>query len=311
MPDLNHAKPASALETTTQRAHERWLLPALPALLRGADGAQWRHWLGRARRLTDSGYGPRHALADALGQPLAQLPWVHAQARADLPQALAETAVVRADRIRSRVDGFALRLTGLNDALLAAPLQQQLTEVVNELCADVGLRLQQAPGGRQYLCGMPGEDLDGPQTLPPDALLGTDLADALPTALRWRRLLNDVQICLNQSGPNQAGHGVIQADGYWFWGDSRAELTQLVEPGWVQLEDAEIKALTDLLGWKGEPGSATAGLREGPSAQPGGIADALRCGPLLLCYASGERFELRPRDRWRFWASHWKGDPNP
>lgn len=285
---------------------ERWLLPALPALLRGAEAAEWRRWLGRATRLADGGYGPRHALADALGLPLPQLPWVRAQARADLPDSLADTAVVRADRIRTRVDGFALRLTGLNDAPLTAALQRQIAEAVADVFSDARLRLQPGAGGRQYLCGEAPASLDGPQTLPPDALFGTDLADALPPTPRWRRLLNELQICLNQSGPGQAGHGVLHADGFWFWGDARAELAQLPEPGWREVEDQEIEALLELLGWRGQPGGKQSGLREGLSAAPAGIAGALRHGPLLLCFASGERYCLRPRDRWRIWCGPWR-----
>ncbi len=301
-------RPASAPVTTAAtaaQACERWLLPTLPSLLRGADGADWRRWLGRATRLADGGFGPRHALAEALGQPLLELPWVRSQARADLPAALADTAVFRADRIRTRVDGFALRLIGLNDAPLAVDLQRQVGEIVAELFGDSGLRLQAGAEGRQYLCGSLVGELEGPDVAPPDALFGTNLADAMPPTLRWRRLLNELQICLNQTDPGQAGRSIVQADGLWFWGDARAEIAQLPEPGWSAVEDDEIALLLDLLGWGAKAEGGLVGLREGPTARPDAIASALGNGPLLLCCASGERFVLRPRDRWRFWRAPW------
>jgi hypothetical protein len=176
---------------------------------------------------------------------------------------------------------------------------------VAELFGECGLRLQAGADGRQYLCGSVSGEIEGPQVEPPDALFGTNLADAMPPTLRWRRLLNEVQICLNQTDPGQS---IAQADGLWFWSDARAEIARLPEPGWGEVEDGEIALLLDQLGWSGKAKRGQPGLREGPTARPDAIPTALRNGPLLLCCASGERFVLRPRDRWKIWRTAWAGD---
>lgn len=290
-------------------ATERWLLPSLRSCLAGPEQTQWRRWLGRAQRLPDAAVGPRLAAAEALALAPLQVPWVSALATADLDPEQARTAWLRLDRVVLLVDGYRLRLAGLLDQPWSDSQWRQLQECLGDLPEAAAWRLQAGPAGRAYLCTPPGPGQNSlpaaPATLPPDALLGADLLEALPAARLWRRLLNDCQVALSTNELAQAGHGIRQSEAPWLWGDATQEASRS-EVAWGMVDDAELQHLLGHLGCQTHA-MAGRGVREGSSAQPAMIVPALRQGPLWLGFACGARFVLQPHDRWRFWKPSWSG----
>jgi len=284
-----------------------WILPSLSALLASPEADGWRLWLGRAERLPQSEFGARQAFADALGNEIATLPWARASASVDLQPEQAERVVAIADPLQTRVEVFDLRLIGVGLGALASTAVAELIAGINQWIADDGLELVV---GRQhwYLCGDAGTWSD-PGCAPPDSLLGASLADALPKAPRWQRLLNETQMFLNQNPGMQQlrADGATAIDSLWFWGgasvwpsQSRVASIEASEPGFM--------AIASALKLDGGNNPNAPGLVEGPSTRADAVPSALAQGRLRLYCASGERFALRPRDRYRFWSAPYTED---
>ena len=288
-------------------AGERWLLPSLRSCANGSQGSEWRRWLGRGLRLSDVDAGPRLAVAGALSLTPAQVPWVRALAQQDLPDEWAGRAWLRLDRVTLQVDGFRLRLVALHDQPWSDHQWHSLQTCLRELPGTENWQLQPGQGGRSYLCvDGPLSDRtlpEGPGTPPPDALLRADLLESLPTARLWRQFLNDAQVALSPRDLTQAGHGVLQSEAPWLWGDAREEIEQC-GLNWASVDDPELRALARYLRLNVGEGAGPR-LREGATATPASIAKALKQGPLWLGFACGARWLLRPRDRWRWWTSAW------
>lgn len=281
-------------------AQVTWLLPGLRAVLNGADGERWRGWLGRAERLEDSAFGARQAWADALGVAPEQLPWARACAAHELDPVAADQVLAIADPLQTRVEMFDLRVLGVGAGQLSADQAAGLLEAINGYLEDEGLRLI-ASAVRWYLCG-DAERWPDAGCLPSDSLLGSSLAGYLPESLPWQRLLNELQVYLKQhqllQQLKQRGGGV---DSLWFWGGASAA-PQSVACSWMVVEEADFRALGEYLGLQDGEYAAGDGIVEGAGANAAAIGSALRRGSLRLHFASGERFALRSRDRWRFWV---------
>lgn len=283
-------------------AQTTWLLPGFRGLLAGPQAADWRRWLGRAEELPTGEFGARRAFADALGADPRQLPWARATSTAELPPEAASRVLAIADPIQTRVEVFDLRMLGSGSSGLSAALIDQLLRDCNDYLREDGLTLI-AGTQRWYLCGERA-DWPDPATLPTDSLLGSSLAAHLPESPQWQRLLNETQVFLNQYPPlqasRQAGQGSI--DSLWYWGGAHAQWRP-ERIDWLAVEESDLKALGSAYGLGAEASSGGVGVVEGPGTVPKAIADALRRGTLALNFASGERFRLRPRDRWRFWVA--------
>ncbi len=282
-------------------AQVTWLLPGLRAVLSSTDGERWRRWLGRAERLDDSAFGARQALADALGVAPEQLPWARACAAQELDPEAAHEVLAIADPLQTRVEMFDLRVLGVGAGQLSADQAAGLLEAINGYLADEGLQLI-ASAERWYLCGE-AERWPDAGCLPSDSLLGSSLAAYLPDSLPWQRLLNELQVYFKQhqllQQLKQRGSGSV--DSLWFWGGASAA-PRSVACSWMEVEEADFRALGEHLGLHDGERVAGDGVVEGASANAEGIGTALRRGRLRLHFASGERFALQPRDRWRFWV---------
>ena len=279
-----------------------WLLPSLRALLRGADAELWRRWLGRASRLPDGTFGARQAFADALGVPLTTLPWARACAAAELAPTEAARVVAIAEPIQTRVEVFNMRVLGSGWGALPDSQRAQLMADLNQYLQAEGLCLV-AGAHHWYLCAEDGEWPD-PQCLPCDSLLGSSLSEFLPQSLVWQRLLNELQVFLNQHAPLQAAkaRGETQADSLWFWGGAASSPAAAV--AWLEAEEFEFQALGSRLSLAAKAAAGGSGICERPF-DPLDVSASLRRGRLRLNFACGARFVLESRDRWRFWAPAW------
>lgn len=280
-----------------------WLLPSLSVALAGDHGERWRDWLGRARELPQSEFGARQAFADALGVDLPQVPWARACAEAELNADQASRVLALVDPLQTRVEMFNLRLLGVGVAALDPAAVATLIEVLNGWIAEDELQIV---AGQQhwYLCGKR-ESWSDPACLPPDSLLGACLNDSLPAERQWQRLLNETQMFLNQDADLQRrrADGAAAIDSLWFWGGGGLSTTQCDRSTWVDALEFDFRAVATRLGLATSRAPGASAIVEGDGTLPLAIPLALSRGALRLHFASGERFLLRRRDRYRFWSS--------
>lgn len=214
--------------------------PELEALLEEAH--QPPAWLGRllqrpARALDQD--NPQAQLL--LGQPVAPAALTR---RLDCPED-AQGVWLRADPIDLKTD---LAAVWLDPEQVFAPGAWQ--DGMTALLAEEGLEWQLINGRHGYLRL---ETLPQASFQPPWTLAGNSLEHCLPSgpdALRWRRLLTEVQVLLQQYRQQDASSADAIPGSLWFWGGGQLPMTHdfSLRANRVQAQDRMLEALVSWLG---------------------------------------------------------------
>lgn len=231
----------------------------------------------------------------------------------------ADACWLSADPAWVQPDMSGARLMACGQLPLSMDEAHLLAEPLRPVFADEGMTLLISSPQRWHL------RLPAPLPLPdfaaPEQALGEDLYEHLPQGTegrRWRVLFNEVQVLLHQHPHNarRREHGLPPINSLWLWGGgvlpSRVETVLHGVIG----EDVLLLALAQRAGIPMQKRSASTV----DAAQQGWLIDLQdqpvdaiatdwwprlqtlgRHSPLLLSFASGERWLYRPWHRLRFW----------
>ncbi|MGA9423299.1 MAG: phosphoglycerate mutase [Rhodanobacteraceae bacterium] len=286
------------------------------------------HWISRGDHLTDQPEGSDAMLSacfDVAGQrmPTAAL-------TRELDGMAPDDAVwLRADPAHVQADMVSARLLACGDLGLSRAESDEFLSALKPLFGDAGLRIEAGTPARWYVrCE---GDVGLPEFAPPEAALGDDLRAHLPAGSaggRWRSLLNEAQIVLHNHPLNakrRAG-GKTGVNSIWFWGGGRRPDWVRTHVAWAMSNDALMRALAlragiacdssvgkfdELSRNEDATGTRLLDLRR-VSAEPlergwlgpiDAVLRARRIGRVDLLFASGERYRVVPRHRWRWWRS--------
>ncbi|MEO8671892.1 MAG: phosphoglycerate mutase [Tahibacter sp.] len=236
-------------------------------------------------------------------------------------------AWLRADPAHVRADMSTARMLACGDMGLTPAECQELLQPLKPLFGDSGFPIDSPVPSRWYLRAPAGAML--PTFATPDDVLGDDLKRHLPDGAqgrRWRSLLSEAQIILHNHPVNaaRAERGAMPVNSLWFWGAGTL-------PEWVKSSltralsnDPSVIALANRAKVAhGTPGSLESSLSDLSRTEralldlddASGLADLnsrwlpaidqllakRKLAELRLLFASGERYAIRPSQRWRFW----------
>lgn len=277
-----------------------------------------RQWLVRADRLADGTAGYLAGLSDyfpGAGNPLPAAALTRELIAGDADGATwlsADPAWVQPDLTGARLLACGQWDLSMEDACaLAAPLKP--------VFGDAGMLLEITHPDHWHLRLPPGMPL--PVFAAPEQALGEDLSRHLPPGVegrRWRVLLNEVQVILHQHPLNaqRSAQGMAPINSVWFWGGG--SLPRLVKSslGGVVSDDLLLQALARSAGVPfrertlatvaAAPGNEMIDLQDLPASDLAEtwwptLQTMLERHPLLLHFASGERWLRKPSHRWRLW----------
>lgn len=196
---------------------------------------------------------------------------------------------------------------------------QALAEPLRPVFGDAGMTLEISSPDRWHL-RLP-SSVSLPDFAAPEQALGEDLYDHLPSGQEgrsWRILLNEVQVLLHQHAVNAArrARGLPPINSVWLWGGGALPSQMMTTLTGVISEDLLLLALAKRAGIAMHPRSpasvnaAQAGLLI--DLQDLAVDDIAatwwpllqtqsRRRPMVLSFASGERWLSRPWHRLRFW----------
>ncbi|GLQ99644.1 phosphoglycerate mutase [Dyella mobilis] len=295
------------------RAVECWL----PDLQRFDALHPLRSLLRRADRLDPGAVGYLGGLAAffhcAEGLPAAAL------IREYLAGDAADACWLSADPSWLQPDLSGARLMACGHLQLNADEALALAETLKPVFADAGMALDISSPDRWHLRLPPGTAL--PDFDPPESALGEDLYEHLPQGeegRRWRVLLNEVQVLLHQHPINaqRRTRGLPPVNTVWLWGAGALPSQVTTKLTGVISQDPLLLALAKRAGIPSQPREqvsvSAAGrgwlvdLQDLPvvdlaSAWWPVLQAQARRQPLLLAFASGERYLHRPWHRMRVW----------
>jgi hypothetical protein len=300
----------------------------LPALARLEAAHPLRRLLARADRLDD---GPRGYLAGLAAwfdapQPLSAGALTRQLAAGDAGDAL----WMCADPAWVEPDMNGARLLACGQMQLTAAEASALAETLAPLFEEQDMHLELTSPDRWHL-RLP-RDTAVPPFPAPEQALGENLLQHLPQGAegrRWRILQNDIQVLLHQHPLNaqRRAEGRAPVNSLWLWGAGILPAAVATALRGVVSDDPLLRALSAQAGITHRLRTPGPGAREAAAVgvAPADaaahwlidlqdlpapvIADAwwpmihtlARQRPLRLSFASGERWELRPWHRWRFW----------
>jgi hypothetical protein len=295
------------------------LLPRLDRLLNALPGQPIWSALGRADRVADVIDAVVQAGFEVVPADFGQA----AVARHGEADDVGLNVWMRADPCWLQPDMNSLRMMAWGDMQLSRRDAEDLSVVVRPLFGDAGFEFFIEHPERWYLKLQMGSE---PSRMShPRDVLGDDVERHLPqgsSGLRWRRLLNEVQMSLHQHPVNRRREaaGLPPANSLWFWGSGRVPNRVRSSSQRFWTEDLMLRGLARLAKLPCVP--APQRLDE-ISALPGSSIDLrdvapeplnthwlaavlrrLRAGDtdeVRFQFSGGEQFVLRPAHRWRFW----------
>jgi len=215
----------------------------------------------------------------------------------------------------------------LNGARLLACGQMQLdmaqaralADALEPVFADAGMVLHVSSPDHWHVCLPDGES--APSLAAPEQALGEDLYEHLPEGAngrRWRVLLNEVQVILHQHPLNaeRRERGLPPINSLWLWGggslpgDVRTSLAGVISDDVLLTSLARRAGIAINTRTAQAVSAAKAGwlldLQDLPAEEIdahwwAAIEQLALRQPLLLSFASGERWLHRPWHRLRFW----------
>ncbi|WEN13728.1 phosphoglycerate mutase [Rhodanobacter sp. AS-Z3] len=298
----------------TVRSLQLWL----PALAHFEPGHPLREWLARADRLAAGGKGYFGGLADHFSSVDAKLT-AAAITRQFLAGDAADGLWLSADPAWIQPDMNGVRLLACGRMQLDRDAAQALAEALRPVFEEVGMQLEVSTPDHWHL-RLPA-DISLPDFAAPAQALGEDLAQHLPQGpegRRWRVLLNDIQVLLHQHPLNRQrqARGLSPVNSLWLWGGGRLPTGITTQFGGVISDDVLLRALASLAGITQQARSpetiatSKAGslidLQDLPARDIAThwwpcVQPLLEQQPVLLQFASGERWQRKPWHRWRVW----------
>ena len=223
-----------------------------------------------------------------------------------------------ADPAWLQADMTGVRLMACGQMQLSREEASDFVDVLRPAFADMGCRLELSTPDRWHL-KLP-DDVPLPHFSTPDQALGEDWYVHLPKGdgeNRWRVLGNEVQMLLHQHPCNVRRHLANQApvNSLWFWGAGRLPSQVRTRFRGVVSDDVLLRALAARAGTVLRSPTAVDILAE---HQPwlvdlhdlsvpdidnhwwDTLQASMRQQPVVIGFASGERWLHRPRHRWRF-----------
>ncbi|WP_114241136.1 phosphoglycerate mutase [Dyella sp. C9] len=211
------------------------------------------------------------------------------------------------------------RLLACGQLQLGMPQALALAEPLRPVFADEGMILEVSSPDHWHVRLAPGTQI--PVFAAPEQALGEDLYEHLPQGAegrRWRVLLNELQVLLHQHPVNaqRRANGMPPVNSLWLWGGGALPATVKTALHGVIGDDLLLGALARRAGMAATPRSTAAFAAAGAGwlvdlqdlpvddiavAWWPAILAAAQRQPLLLSFASGERWLHRPWHRWRFW----------
>lgn len=300
----------SAQETTAPLTY--WL----PSLQRFEPALPLRNGLRRADRLPDAEVGYLDGLRAAFP---GEGPLAAAALTRDLLMGDAGTQVwLSADPAWIQPDLNGARLLACGRLGLELHEARALGESLRATFADAGMQLEVTSADRWHV-RVP--DADVPAFAAPEQALGEDLYMHLPQGpqgRRWRALITEVQVILHQHPLNaqRRERGLPPVNSLWLWGGGVLPQRLNARHAGVASDDVLLRALAHragiaalsmdvaatalpAAGWLVDlQGLPAADIETAWSAR---IAAAMRRQPVLLHFASGERWLHQPWHRLRFW----------
>ena len=300
----------------------------LPALARFEPAHPLRRLLARADRLDD---GPRGYLAGLTAWFDAPPPLPAGALTRQLAAGDAGDALwICADPAWVEPDMNGARLLACGQMQLTAAEAAEFAEPLAPLFEEQDMRLELTSPDRWHLRLPQGTAV--PEFPAPEQALGENLLQHLPQGpdgRRWRILQNDIQVLLHQHPLNarRRAAGQPPVNSLWLWGAGALPATVATSLRGVVSDDPLLRALAAGAGIAHRLRTPASGARETAAVGMAptdaaahwlidlqdlpaqSIADAwwpmihtlARQRPLRLSFASGERWELRPWHRWRFW----------
>lgn len=276
-----------------------------------------RALLRRGERLADGARGYLGGLA-AYFQCGAELP-AAALTRDYLAGDAGDACWLSADPAWVQPDMRGARLLACGQLPLSMDEAQALAEPLQPVFAEQGMTLHVSSAQHWHL-RVPAQTFLPPFAAPEQAL-GEDLYEHLPqgpNARRWRMLFNEAQVLLHQHPLNaeRRARGLPAINSLWFWGGGALPARVGTALRGVIGDDVLLLALArranipaharDVATVTAAPAGCLLDLQDQPaeaiaSAWWPSLHDISRRRPLLLAFASGERWLHRPWHRWRVW----------
>ncbi|MEO9078165.1 MAG: phosphoglycerate mutase [Rhodanobacter sp.] len=231
----------------------------------------------------------------------------------------ADALWLAADPAWVRPDMTGARLLACGQLQLSIDEAHALAHALRPLFDELGMQLLVSTADRWHLQLPAGTVL--PHFAAPEQALGEDLTQHLPAGAegrRWRVLLNDIQITLHQLPLNAQRHarGLPPVNSLWLWGGGQLPAKLHSGCNAVISDDLLLRALAHRAGVLQHTrtpqavASATSGclidLQDLPSSEIAAnwwpiLQTLLARHPVVLHFASGERWQHKPWHRWRFW----------
>jgi hypothetical protein len=277
-----------------------------------------RRELARADRSPNGTEGYLGGLADYFPGIGSELP-AAALTRELLAGDAGDALWLSADPAWVQPDMNGVRLLACGRLQLSVEDARALADAVLPVIHDAGMQLEVSTPDRWHL-KLPGET-PLPAFAAPEQAMGEDLSQHLPQGgegRRWRMLLNDIQIVLHQHSLNaqRRAQGLAPVNSLWLWGGGQLPVALTSALKGVISDDLLLSALAHRAGVVQRPRSvetlttATRGwLVDLQDLPPDEIASMwwpslsplFDRQPVVMHFASGERWLHKPWHRWRFW----------
>lgn len=305
-----------------------FFLPTLARcrVIRGMGGGVLERWLARGDAMTPAAAGRQAQWRHVFDWHGRDWPVAALTRQADAGDA-AGAHWLRADPAHVRADMTTARMLACGALGLTHDETQRIARDLKPLFGDSGFLFDAAMPERWYLSAEPGSGL--PDGGDPDEVLGDDLKLHLPAGAagkRWRMLFNEAQVLLHNHVVNaeRERRGAVAVNGLWFWGGGALPERVRSRCGEVVTRDPALRMLAGIAGARGgDPDADVFAEALAAGSDVNRLIDlddlrdatlethwlapadaALRRGRLRrveLVFASGERIEVRPAHRWRFW----------
>ena len=303
-----------AVSAEPEQSLQLWL----PALAHFEPAHPLREWLTRADRLSDGRAGYLVGLGDYFQGIDANVP-AAAITREFLAGDAAGASWLSADPAWVQPDMNGVRLLACGQLQLEMAEARALAAALSPVFDEAGLRLDISTPDRWHLKLPPGTPL--PAFATPEQALGEDLSQHLPAGAegrRWRVLLNEIQVLLHQHPLNaqRRARGLAPVNSLWLWGGGRLPGPLHSDLRGVISDDLLLRALAGHAGVAQQArtvetvAGAGAGwlidLQDLPADEIASrwrpvLQPLLDRQPVVLHFASAERWRRKPWHRWRLW----------
>lgn len=223
---------------------------------------------------------------------------------------------LRADPAHVRAEMGVVRLLACGDLGLTRAEADRLVKPLKVLFGDTGFPLSAPDPARWYL--MLPKDIKLPKFQLPDEAIGADIFSHMPAddlTKRWRALLNEAQITLHNHPLNaeRIQKGLLPVNSLYFWGGGSLPDQVKFHADHVISDDVILNSLKLHAGIDGDTAATGSVLhdarqyRDWPAFEREHLLPAMdglndkKHDAVILDFADGSIFEIRTKQKWRFW----------